>query len=218
MSAFDPLTFLTPSNTGGPNNCEYFGFKFDSVYDPEIWPKLCENFFYLKLSSAMKEKGETNVITVGVYGEPTKQGNFILSDLKSTHVQVISKFKVEYSPGTLLLLNCPEIIHTPTASIQISSEKQILKIGKVRTFGYCERQGTHLACTKFIDLSKKRLCSFHTAYYRLKAANQLNMQKKYFPTSMPINGFGNPRNHVRARNLLNINDNLTNGTESSNTF
>lgn len=218
MTVFDPLTFITPSNTGASNKCEYFGYKFDSMYDPSVWPKLRENFFYAKLKDIIKENGETSVITVGVFGELIRPGCFILTDLKSVQIQVVTNFKTEYDPGTLLLINCPCINHNQSNFIQLTNDKQIFEIGKVLTFGYCEKKGSHMACTKFVDLSKRKLCSFHTAYYRLKAANQLKVQQRYFPTSMPIAAIARAHHRFHHTNIFSTSRNTTVTSGSTNTL
>ena len=186
MSAFDPLTFLTNSHTKSQNKCDYFGFEFESEFDPIVWPKLCDNFFYSSLQKVQKTTGPSNVITVGVFGESKGSNTFILTDLNTAHVLCTTSFKVDAIPGTLLLINCPDMVQTPCYCMKLLNPKQVVKIGFVKTFGLCDRQGSHLACTKFIDRSKESLCSFHRAYYRLKAANQLKVQARIFPRSMPL--------------------------------
>jgi hypothetical protein len=211
MSAFDPLTFLTDSHTNSQNKCDYFGFKFESEFDPDVWPKLCDNFFFSSLRKVQRTIGSSNVITVGVFGEANRSNSFVLTDCNTIHIMCATCFKVDIVPGTLLLINCPEIVQTPSFCMKLKSPKQIVKIGFVNSFGLCDRHGSHLACTKFIDRSKDTLCSFHKAYYRLKAANQLKIQTQVFPRSMPVvrrDSSGSSSHTTQIHSLFGVSKNL----------
>ena len=206
MTGFDPVTVISNASKNTLKSCSYFNFDFDTEYDESIWEQLNDNFFYKSLKKISKYNGKSEVMTVGVFGESRTPSSFILTDLDSTHILCSTRFTFEAKPGTLLLINCPEIVYSPQYSMIIEEEKQIIDIGFVKSFGYCQKQGSHLACTKFIDKSKDTLCSFHKSYYRLKIANQFLVQSRLFPTSIPISQVSSPKgtrnSTTRVQNII----------------
>lgn len=181
MSAFDPLTFLTHTETSGQDVCDFFGFVFESYYSKSVWPKLIDNFFYKPIGKVIKTEGLSNVVTVGVFAEMASSGVMIISDLNTHQIKCNTFKKLDITPGTLLLINCPEVILSPNISIKLTKESQLVPIGRVINFGICERYGSHLACTKYVDKSKNTLCGFHLTYYRLKYANMMRIMHRSYP-------------------------------------
>ena len=183
MTAFDPSFLLENSNRGRVHTIKYFDYEFETEFDSSVFDQLCDKFFYKSLKTISKHNGLLDVFTIGIFAEQVSSSSFILTDLDKTHVLCCAQFNVNFKPGTLILINCPEI---SLNSMIIKSEKQINEIGFAKSFGYCDKKGAHLACTKFVDRSKDCLCSFHKTYYKLRIANQFLIQSKIFPTSMPV--------------------------------
>ena len=216
MTAFDPCYFLVGANRCELHTVKYYGYVFDTEYDSSVFDELKEKFFFKSLNSVSKLNGQSEVVTIGVYGENVSNSSFIITDLDKTHILCCAQFNIEMKPGTIILLNCPEIAYKPLYSMVIKNEHQISEIGVSKNFGYCDKNGAHLACTKFVDRSKDNLCSFHKTYYRLRIANQFLIQSQIFPTSFPVRPIYSNHNSEQimhtAPNLTRIGTHLRNSS------
>lgn len=180
MNTINPASFIADYWTDEEKPCDFFGFSFNSYYEPDIWDQLLKNFYIKTLYSLSKIEGLNGFICPGCIGEVHSPTAFMISDLECTNLLVqLKEPATRFSAGTLVLLNCPKIVPYQKTVKLVIEDNNVIIIGHVTGFAICDKYGSHLDCVKYIDKSKKRLCSFHESYYRLK----LKMRS---PLSFPI--------------------------------